>query len=75
MTKSKKTIKVDGEKIKLHIPSNVFNPTATTTFLIRDAKKIINKKMDILDLGCGSGIIAIIANKIQGKKKKFLLQT
>ena len=33
-------------------------------------KKIINKKMDILDLGCGSGIIAIIVNKIQGNKKK-----
>ena len=74
--KSKKTIKIDGEKIRLYIPSNVFNPTATTSFLIRDAKKIINKKMDILDLGCGSGIIAIIVNKIQGnKKKRYLLQT
>ena len=71
MTKSKKTIKIDGEKIRLYIPSNVFNPTATTSFLIRDAKKIINKKMDILDLGCGSGIIAIIVNKIQGNKKKI----
>ena len=34
MTKVK-TIKIDGEKIRLY-SSNVFNPTATTSFLIKD---------------------------------------
>ena len=73
MLKKNKTIKINNLHIKLSIPSNVFFPTATTSFLIRDAKKFINKKMDILDLGCGSGIIAILASKLQKNKKKYLL--
>tara|TARA_A100000164_G_scaffold382089_1_gene438177 strand:+ start:2221 stop:2985 length:765 start_codon:yes stop_codon:yes gene_type:complete len=71
MLKNKKIIKINGSQLKLYIPSDVFNPTATTSFLIRDAKKFINKKMDILDLGCGSGIIGILANKLQKNKKKI----
>lgn len=66
-----KNIKINGSQIKLHIPSDVFNPTATTSFLIRDAKKLIKKKIDILDLGCGSGIIAILAAKFQDNKRKI----
>lgn len=71
MLKNKKIIKINGSKIKLYISSKVFNPTATTSFLFRDAAKIINKKMDILDLGCGSGIIGILINKLQKKKRKI----
>ena len=71
MLKNKKIIKINRSKIKLYISSKVFNPTATTSFLFRDATKIINKKMDILDLGCGSGVIGILINKLQKKKTKI----
>ena len=71
MLKKIKTIKIDNSHIKLFIPSSVFFPTATTDFLLRDSKKFINKNIDILDLGCGSGIIAILANKLQKNKKKI----
>ena len=65
MLKKIKTIKINNSHIRLFIPASVFFPTATTNFLIRDAKKFISKNADILDLGCGSGIIAILANKLQ----------
>ena len=71
MLKKIKTIKIDNSHIKLFIPSSVFFPTATTDFLLRDSKKFINQNIDILDLGCGSGIIAILANKLQKNKKKI----
>ena len=71
MLKKIKTIKINNSHIRLFIPTSVFFPTATTNFLIRDAKKFINKNADILDLGCGSGIIAILANKLQKNKRKI----
>ena len=71
MFKNKKTVKINKSNIKLYISDSVFKPTATTSFLFRDAAKFINKKMDILDLGCGSGVIAILANKLQQNKKKI----
>lgn len=71
MFKNKKIVKINKSNIKLYISDSVFKPTATTSFLFRDAAKFINKKMDILDLGCGSGVIAILANKLQQNKKKI----
>lgn len=48
------------EKIKLIINKGVFHPTQTTKFLL-DAiiKSFPKKKVDILDLGCGNGVIGI----------------
>ena len=60
-------IKINNNIFKLYFKNGVFVPTATTGFLISNFlkinKKIKNKK--ILDLGCGSGIIAIaVANTL-----------
>ena len=41
MLKKIKTIKINNSHIRLFIPTSVFFPTATTNFLIRDAKKIV----------------------------------
>ena len=60
-------IKINNNIFKLYFKKGVFVPTATTGFLISNFlkinKKIKNKK--ILDLGCGSGIIAIALEKIK----------
>ena len=47
MFKNKKTVKINKSNIKLYISDSVFKPTATTSFLFRDAAKFINKKMDL----------------------------
>lgn len=48
------------EHIKLFSNKRVFKPTKTTKFLL-DAviKKFPNKKVRVLDLGCGSGVVGI----------------
>ena len=67
-----KKIKINNQLFELYFKKGVFVPTATSNFLINDFlklnKNIINK--NILDLGCGSGIIAISLNNII-KKNKF----
>lgn len=48
------------KKILLFKNKNVFTPTETTRFLIKGLlKKFPKKKIDILDLGCGNGVIGI----------------
>ena len=49
-----------NEEIKLIINKGVFHPTQTTKFLL-DAviKSFPKKKVNILDLGCGNGVIGI----------------
>jgi len=70
MNKSKFIFKINNTSIKLFIGIKVFKPTATTTFLLRDAAKLVNKSKDILDLGCGSGVIGVCVNKLNKNKNK-----
>ena len=53
-------------KNKLKVDNKVFKPTGTSDLLLEASLHYISKKDDILDLGCGSGIIGI---KIAKTKK------
>lgn len=67
-----KTFTYQNKKFKIFVPKKVFQPTATTNFLLDQTIKIINKPMKILDLGCGCGIIGIIVGKkIKSTKKIY----
>ncbi len=57
-------------KIILNSNDNVFRPTATSDFLIKGAAENIDKIGDLLDLGCGNGIVGITLSKL--KKAKFI---
>lgn len=57
-----------NQKIKLHLNKKVFTPNITTKLLLEAAcarieKKNNKHKLDILDLGCGSGVIGIFLKK------------
>jgi ribosomal protein L11 methylase PrmA len=68
----KKNIKINNTKLKLYTSTKAFKPTATTDFLLRDALTVIKKPMDVLDLGCGIGIIGIMVSKhIKNKRKIY----
>lgn len=71
MNKNKYNFKINNTSIKLSIGAKVFKPTATTTFLLKDASKLVNKSKDILDLGCGSGVIGVFVNRLNKNKKKI----
>ncbi len=47
--------------IKLKTSSNVFQPTQTTYYLLEAIKKKISKKkkIEIIDMGCGNGVLGI----------------
>ena len=50
----------------------VFTPNATSQLVVEDTIKLIKKKVDILDLGCGDGYIGInIYKKKKNKIKTF----
>ena len=50
----------DKEHIKLLSNKAVFKPTSTTKFLLKAViKKFPKRKVKVLDLGCGSGVIGI----------------
>ena len=50
----------------------VFKPNATTSLLVQSSLKIIRKKSDILDLGCGTGYVGLtIAKKTKIKNNYF----
>lgn len=53
--------KIDkNKKIKIRLKKNVFTPNETTKLLINSLlKNLPKKKLTILDLGCGSGIVGI----------------
>ena len=64
MTVIKEEYKFFKKKINLKLSSKVFRPNLTTFSLIESIHKIkTKKKLDILDLGCGSGIIGIFLKK------------
>lgn len=71
MNINKKNFKINNSKLTLYSSSKTFTPTATTDFLLKDALTIIKKPMDVLDLGCGTGIIAIMINKHLKNKRKI----
>ena len=58
------TISPDNE-IELMAAPGVFIPTATTNILIQSVKDSISSPVNLLDLGCGTGIIGI-ALHLQG---------
>ena len=47
----------------------VFTPNATSKLVVEDTIKLIKKKVDVLDLGCGEGYIGL---NIYKKKKDIL---
>jgi|TARA_Y100000294_G_scaffold56551_1_gene53562 methylase of polypeptide subunit release factors len=58
-------------KNKLKVDNKVFKPTGTSDLLLEASLHYISKKDDILDLGCGSGIIGIKIAKTKKIKKKI----
>ena len=61
------------EHIKLLSNKSVFKPTETTKFLLESViKKFPKKKVKVLDLGCGSGVVGIYLLK---KFKNITLMT
>ncbi len=57
--------KVDDDiSIKLELDDFTFQPTFTTNLIIQGVIKNISKDSSILDLGCGSGVVAIALSKI-----------
>jgi 16S rRNA G1207 methylase RsmC len=55
----------------LKINEKVFKPTGTSDLLLHASLKKIKNTYDILDLGCGSGIVGINIAKIKRIKKKI----
>ena len=60
--------------LNFKIDKKVFKPTGTTELLLNSSLKKIKRIDDILDLGCGSGIVGINIAKIKKIKKKFISQ-
>lgn len=50
---------INNITLNLNIKDGVFIPTATTTNLINSVKKFVDRPGDLLDLGSGSGVVAI----------------
>jgi methylase of polypeptide subunit release factors len=50
---------INNTALNLHIKDGVFIPTATTTNLINSVKSFVDRPGNLLDLGSGSGVVAI----------------
>jgi 16S rRNA G1207 methylase RsmC len=48
-----------GEELELKTASDVFMPNATTNLLIQAVRKLISEPVNMLDLGCGTGVVGI----------------
>ena len=57
------------KKILLNTNDNVFAPTATSDFLISAVASNINKVDNLLDIGCGNGIVGISLSKLEKVNK------
>lgn len=57
--------------LKKSVSKNVFSPTGTSDILIEVAKKVVKPKTEVLDLGCGNGIIGISICLFHKKKIKI----
>ena len=55
---------------KIKLPKNIFTPNLTSKLSIVTALKNIGRSRDVLDLGCGSGIIGMY---ILNEKKNIYL--
>lgn len=60
--------KFDFISKKINIPKSIFSPNLTSKLSIEAALKNIGNRKDILDLGCGSGMIGIYILK----EKKYI---
>ena len=58
-------------KIILNTSNKVFEPTATSDFLISAVASTINKVDKLLDIGCGNGIVGISLSKLNKAKKIY----
>ncbi len=61
----------DDISIKLELDDFTFQPTFTTNLIIQSVIKNISKDSSILDLGCGSGVVAIALSKISKFSHSF----
>tara|TARA_S200000501_G_C20793238_1_gene730509 strand:+ start:612 stop:1316 length:705 start_codon:yes stop_codon:yes gene_type:complete len=61
----------DDISIKLELDDFTFQPTFTTNLIIQSVSKNISKDSSILDLGCGSGVVAIALSKISKFSHSF----
>ena len=61
----------DFVKNKLVLQNNVFQPNLTTKLSYEAANENVLDKSNVLDLGCGSGIIGILIKKNNKKIKLF----
>jgi methylase of polypeptide subunit release factors len=58
-------------KTNIKVEKKVFKPTGTSELLLEACLKQIKKTDEILDLGCGSGIVGISVAKTKRLKKKI----
>ncbi len=73
MPKSSK-FKLGDKSIFLETNQKVFKPNLTTICIIEALKKIkLKKKINILDMGCGSGVIGIFIKKFLSRKSKVVM--
>ena len=49
----------------------VFTPNATTGLLVKSSVKMIKKKSDVLDLGCGTGYVGLTVAKNTKHKNNY----
>lgn len=61
-----RTISIKGLTIKLLVDSKVYPPSYTTRLIAENLPSLDG--LDILDLGTGSGILAIVASKLGARK-------
>ena len=57
-------LKGSEAKIELNFSEDVFYPTGTTKALIDAVEKIVERPGRLLDLGCGSGVLGIVLEKL-----------
>lgn len=57
--------------LKLQYDNQCFIPTATSDFIIKSCSNHISKRSDLLDLGCGVGIVGISLFKMNLVKKLY----